>query len=113
MRQESPFSDPGPGVRELLAREFEGPDGSSFMDRLSARLRSLPARDSQWDVLAAWARPSVLIAAMAAGLLLGLTLWQNWRDRTAVVAAPAVSVAMLEEPRPIARSIVYTVMGER
>ncbi len=112
MRQESPFTEPGPEVRDLLVREFEGPDGQSFMNRLTDRLRAFPRRDTEWDVLAAWARPSVLIAAMAAGLLLGLTLWRNWRER-AVAGAPAVSVAMLEEPRSMTGPIVYTVMEER
>jgi hypothetical protein len=112
MKEELPFGGPAPEVSELLRRDFEGPDGPSFIDRLAVVLRALPARDTEWDVLAGWARPGVLVAAVAAGLLLGVTLWQNWYVRSGAVA-PAVSVAMLEEPRPIAQSIVFSVMGER
>jgi len=112
MKEELPFGGPAPEVSELLRRDFEGPDGPSFIDRLTVRLRGLPARDSEWDVLAAWARPGVLAAAVAAGLLLGVTLWQNWRDKAAPTG-PAVSVAMLEESRPITGTLVSTVMGER
>ena len=112
MKEELPFESPSPEVGELLRRDFEGPDGPSFVNRLAVRLRALPARDTEWDVLAAWARPRVLAAALAAGLLLGIAVWQNWREKSSPVA-PAVSVAMLEEPRPITGSLVSTVMGER
>src|SRR5689334_23096866 len=98
MKEELPFGGPAPEVSELLRRDFEGPDGPSFIDRLTGVLRALPARDTEWDVLAGWARPGVLVAAVAAGLLLGVTLWQNWYVKAGAVA-PAVSVAMLEEPR--------------
>ena len=112
MKEDQPFGGPAPEVAELLRHEFEGPDGPSFIDRLRVRLRALPARDTEWDVLAGWARPGVLVAAVAAGLLLGVTLWRNWYVNSGS-APPAVSIAMLEEPRPIARSLVQSVMGER
>jgi hypothetical protein len=65
-------------------------------------------------VLAHWARPGVLTAALAAGLLLGTAVWRSWRERTVPHGAgPAVSVALLEEPRITTSPIVYTVMGER
>jgi hypothetical protein len=112
MMHDSSDFRPDPAVRELLLREFEGPGPELFLDRLRRELALLPDRVDEWDVLAHWARPGVLVAAMAAGMLLGATLWRNWREQTPA-PTPAVSVALLEEPRLTTSPIVYTVMGER
>ena len=114
MTQESSFGDrPDPTIRSLIESEFEGPDPERFLGRLRRELAVLPARDTEWDVLAHWARPGVLAAAMAAGMLLGLTFWKSWRDRPQSSNGPAMSVALLEEPRITSSPIVYTVLGER
>ena len=114
MTHESRFTDrPDPAVRSLLESEFEGPDPERFLGRLRRELVRLPARDTEWDVLAHWARPGVLAAAMAAGMLLGLTFWRSWRHQPSSSGGPAMSVALLEEPRITTSPIVFTVLGER
>ena len=99
---------------DLMAEVFDGPDPSAYLTRLGTTLVGLPSRRSQWDVLAEWARPSVLVAALVAGFVLGLTLWQNWRDRIDPVAATTpVSVAMLDVSRLGETQVIYTVLEER
>ncbi|MBL8986498.1 MAG: hypothetical protein JNJ80_09510 [Gemmatimonadetes bacterium] len=115
MKEPSAF-DAGPD-RELgeLVREYAlGPAAPAFEARLRATLGRLPERTSQWDVLAGWARPGVVAAAAAAGFLLGLTLWQSWRERAAHAGTPAsVSVALLEPTQRAVEPIIYTVLEEQ
>lgn len=98
---------------EALGVHFEGPDPKGFLARLGGVLRGLPQCDSEWDVLATWARPRVLAAAMVAGFLLGMAMWQTWRTRGVAPASP-VSVAMLEAIRPPeVNPVVNVVLEER
>lgn len=100
MKNESPFgSDADPRIGQALKVHFEGPDPGAFRARLRAGLGRLPERDSEWDVLATWARPRVMAAAMAAGFLLGMAMWRTWRGRVEEPVSP-VSVAMFETPLP-------------
>jgi hypothetical protein len=77
----------------------------------------LPARASQWDVLATWARPGVVAVAAAAAFLLGVALWQTWQRqiREPAVAAPSVSVAILDAATspPGETQILYAVLEGR
>ncbi len=116
MKEPSAF-DAGPD-RELgeLVRDYaSGPDGADFNARLRRTLGQLPERASQWDILAGWARPSVVAVAAAAGFLLGLTLWQGWRERMVpgAGAAASVSVALLEPTQRTVEPIIYTVLEEQ
>lgn len=97
---------------ELVAEVLDGPDPSGYLARLGTALSSIPSRRSQWDVLAEWARPSVLVAAMAAGFILGFTLWQHWRERIEPGTVP-VSVAMLDASRLGETQVIYTMLEER
>jgi hypothetical protein len=98
----------------MLKPHFEGPDPGAFLRRLEGRLRALPERDTEWEVLARWARPSVLTAAMAAGFLLGLVWWRGWSRPVTQPAVPAVSVAALEAPRTaVSEPVFYAVLEGR
>ena len=97
---------------ELVAEILDGPDPTGYLTRLGTVLTGLPSRRSSWDVLAEWARPSVLVAAMAAGFVLGLALWQHWRERIEPGTVP-VSVAMLDASRLGETQVIYTMLEER
>lgn len=101
-----------PQMGELMAEVLDGPDPTGYLGRLGAVLAGLPSRRSPWDVLAEWARPSVLVAAMAAGFVLGMALWQHWREQVEPGTTP-VSVAMLDASRLGETQVIYTVLEER
>lgn len=112
MTRHSPFdSRPDPRLVDGLRAHFHGPDSAGMIARLEGALARLPERDTEWDVLAGWARPRVLAAAMAAGFLLGLTLWRQWW-RTDVPPTP-ISVAILEAPRPVeVNPVMHAILEE-
>lgn len=113
MIDRSPFDAERDGeLGELIREALTGPEPELFADRLQAVIRGLPDRGSQWDVLAGWARPGVVMAAAAAGLLLGLALWQGWRQRVGP-AETSVSVALLEPMQRSVEPIIYSVLEER
>jgi len=104
-------SEPDEELGRMLAPHFEGPDSAGYLSRLRQSLEALPERDSEWEVLARWARPGVLAAAMVAGYVLGLAWWREW-SRPA--NPPAVAVAALEAPRSGAgEPIFYAVLEGR
>jgi hypothetical protein len=114
MNDRSPFdSERDRELGSLLREALSGPDPARFSARLSSTLAALPARGSQWDVLAGWARPSVLVAAAAAGFALGLALWQGWRERLTRTPDTSVAVAILEPTRQVFEPIIYTVLEEQ
>jgi len=68
----SPFdSRPDEALGRLLREGFEPPHHGAFVARIGAAVRA-DARETIWDVLAAWARPGM---AAAAGIALALALW--------------------------------------
>lgn len=97
---------------EWISDIFAGPHPQAFTARLEGTLATLPSRRSAWDELAAWAGPKVLVAAAAAGLVLGLSLWNEWRHRVADpgIGAPSMSVALIE---PRSEPILYAILEER
>jgi len=116
MRTQSPFgSGPDEEIGRLLRDELEGPDPSGFLRRLGGRLAVLPERDTQWDVLAHWARPPVLAAAAVVAFLLGASLWQTWQahDRPSPSVA-TVPATMFVPPTAVERTpVLYAVLEER
>jgi hypothetical protein len=70
----SPFDQsPDPELGRLLRDRLTGSSPEAFLRRLRLALAEVQA--DQWDVLAGWARPRVLAAAIAAGFLLWLGAW--------------------------------------
>lgn len=101
MRSNSPFSrGPDDELGRLLGAELAGPDAEAYLGRLRQYLAGLPERDSQWEVLARWARPGVLVAAMAAGFLLGVALLNSWHAhrKSGTLAASGMPAAALMAP---------------
>lgn len=108
---DSPFRPaPDPRLREALTSYFEGPDPAGMLARLEGTLAGLSERESGLDVLARWARPRVLAAAMAAGFLLGIALWRTWW-RQAEPATP-ISVAILEARPAEVNPVMHTVLED-
>lgn len=93
----SPWSSsPDDELSRRLREDFDGPDPAAYLGRLGRYLAGLPERDSEWDVLAHWARPGVVVAAMAASFLLGVALLGSWREHghppEAPVSMPAAAL---------------------
>ena len=109
-------SQPDAELGRLLREHLTGPEPDRFLARMGQVLARLPAaRDSQWEVLARWATPGVLAAALLAGLLLGLELWQGLRTadpaQSELAAVPALP---LQVPQRADGSVVYyTVLEAR
>jgi hypothetical protein len=96
-----------------LRDELDGPDPSAYLGRLREFLLALPERDTEWDVLAHWARPGVVVAAMAASFLLGFALLTGWRDHAgpapetaAGMPAAALIAPTAAEPGPITFAVL-------
>lgn len=116
MRTHSPFDgSPDEELGRLLRDELEGPDPSGFLRRLGQRLAVLPERDTEWDILAHWARPSVLVAAGVAAFLLGATLVRTWRDHDRPSPSVAtVPATMFVPPTEVERNpVMFAVLEER
>lgn len=116
--EQMPFgNEPDRDLGSLIQDTYQGPDSALFLARLQGTLGTLPARASQWDVLATWARPSVVAVVAAAAFLLGVALWQNWQRQAGepAVATPSVSVAILDAATssPGETQILYAVLEGR
>jgi hypothetical protein len=105
-----PDADMGRALREQLT----GPHPDAFLARLRVQLAALiEERENQWEVLAHWARPGVLAAAVAAAFLLGATLWRHWADRERQ-AGTSIPVAAVEAAQPVGQALVWnSVLEER
>lgn len=74
MNDSTPFDHaPDPELGGFLREALTGPAPEAFLRRLRG---AVTERDNQWDVLERWARPRVLAAAVAAGVLLWLGVWR-------------------------------------
>ncbi len=118
MTEEMPFgNEPDRELGSLIREAYADRDPEPFLARMRGSLEGLPPRVSQWDVLAMWARPGVVATAAAAAFLLGVALWQTWREQIATPAlpVPSVSVAMLDATpaRQGSDPILYAVLEGR
>jgi hypothetical protein len=115
MKSIDPFRpSPDEDLGRLLREEMSGPDPDGFLDRLSHHLARLPAQPSQWDVLAHWARPRVMAAAVAAAFLLGVALYTNWAEHdvepTTIAGIPAAAIMA---PMGDVGAITYAILEGR
>lgn len=98
----TPFDNqPDPELGRLLRERLTGPAPEAFLRRL--RWAVAADRADQWDVLAGWARPRVLAAAIAAGFLLWLGAWFADMGRspdpgTTMASLPAQAVVSAQPP---------------
>lgn len=112
MTQIDPFRpSPDEALGRLLSEELAGPDPDGFLARLRLHLAALPSQPSEWDILARWAHPRVVVAAMAAAFLLGVALYTNWRSHgsepSTMAGIPAAAImAPTADPGPITFAIL-------
>jgi hypothetical protein len=99
MMEHTPFDHaPDPELGALLREALTGPEPEAFLHRVRA---AVTTRDDQWDVLERWARPRVLAAAVAAGLVLWLgvrQLAQPELDAGVMVASNRASTVLSSQP---------------
>ncbi len=102
----SPFDhEPDPELGRMLREHLTGREPEAFLARL--RVAIAESRDSEWDVLAGWARPRAMAVAVAAGFLLWLGAWFATGTRpndpgvmvASVASVPWHSVVNQEPPR--------------
>jgi len=83
----------------LLRAELTGSRPDAFLARVRRNVAAAE-RPSEWDVLAGWARPRMMAAAIAAALLLWLGAWFE-AGRTAengLIATLPEQAAVLSQP---------------
>ena len=96
----SPFDNqPDPVLGRMLRDRLTGSAPEAFLRRLRHAIAADKA--SEWDVLAGWARPRVLAAAIAAGFLLWLGAWFG---QTSLHTEAGVSVASTIEAQSVVSS---------
>jgi hypothetical protein len=111
----SPFdTQPDEALGRMLRDELTGPAPEAFLHRL--RLAVAGAEPgSQWDVLAGWARPRVMAAAIAAALLLWFGSWlasgTSLENSVMVASLPAHTV--LSPQAPAVDDIMSAMMERR
>lgn len=93
-------SSPDDALGRRLREDFAGPDQTAYLGRLRRYLLALPERDTEWEVLATWARPGVIAVAVAATILLAVALLGTWRQHRSPLPeqVAAMPVAALMAP---------------
>jgi hypothetical protein len=99
MMEPTPF-DPAPDAElgGLLREALTGPEPEAFLRRMRAAIQG---QDNQWDVLERWARPRLVAAAVAAGLILWLGVRQfaeRQLDTGVMVASNRASTVLSPQP---------------
>jgi hypothetical protein len=111
----SPFDNqPDPELGRLLREQLTGPAPEAFLRRLKGAVAA--ERADQWDVLAGWARPRVLAAAIAAGFLLWLGAWFGDMSRTGdpgVTMASSLPAQAVVSAQPPAVDEIMLALRER
>ena len=82
----------------LLRDALTGPEPEAFLARVK---EAVSERDNQWDVLDRWARPRLVAAAMAAGLLVWLGVQQfvgSEADLGVMTASSRTATVLSAEP---------------
>lgn len=87
----------------MLHEQLTGPAPEAFLRRLRLQIAAAE-RPNQWDVLSDWARPRVMVLALAAALLLWLGAWFEGNRSSAdpglmLTSLPAHSVVNPQPPR--------------
>ena len=101
----SPFDNqPDEALGQVLRDELTGAAPEAFLRRL--RLAVVEAGPgSQWDILAGWARPRVMAAAIAAALLLWLGGWMaagtSALEEDVMVASLPAHTVLSAQPPPV------------
>ncbi len=100
---QSPFDNrPDEELGRILRTELTGPRPEAFLRRLVDAVAGA-GPGSQWDVLAGWARPRVMAAAIAAALLLWFGSWlaTDTGDNGVMVASLPAHTVLSPQPPPV------------
>ncbi|MGQ0702269.1 MAG: hypothetical protein ACT4PM_03955 [Gemmatimonadales bacterium] len=112
----SPFDNqPDEVLGRMLREQLTGPRPEVFLARLRQAVAAA-GPGSQWDVLAAWSRPRVMAAAIAAALLLWLGSWLatgSARQETAELVPSLPAQAVLSAQSPPVDEIMSALMERR
>lgn len=101
----SPFdNEPNEILGRMLREELTGPEPEAFLGRLRTAVADAGA-GTQWDVLAGWARPRVMAAAIAAALLLWFGSWfgagTSAGEAGVMVASLPAHTVLSPQPPPV------------
>lgn len=100
----SPFdNEPNEILGRMLREELTGPEPEAFLGRLRTAVGDAGA-GTQWDVLAGWARPRVMAAAIAAALLLWFGSWfaaPSAGEAGIMVASLPAHTVLSPQPPPV------------
>jgi hypothetical protein len=100
----SPFDNqPDEALGRILRAELTGPAPEAFLRRLRQAIAGAEP-GTQWDVLAGWARPRVMAAAIAAALLLWFGSWLASApsgDAGVMVASLPAHTVLSPQPPPV------------
>lgn len=114
MMQSEFDNQPDQALGRVLRAELTGPEPEAFLRRLrSALIGAGPG--TQWDVLAGWARPRVMAAAIAAALLLWFGGWlaSGPAQDSAVMVASLPAHTVLSPQPPKVDEIMSALMERR
>jgi hypothetical protein len=110
----SPFDNqPDEELGHALRTVLTGPEPEAFLQRLKGSIAGVE-QGSQWDILAAWSRPRVMLAAIAAAFLLWFGSWMaispSPEPGVLVASLPAHTVL---SPQPPPVDEILSAMMER
>ena len=112
----SPFDNqPNEVLGRMLREELTGSEPEAFLHRLRGAVAEA-GTGSQWDVLAGWARPRVMAAAIAAALLLWFGSWfasSTSADEPGVMVASMPAHTVLSPQPPPVDEIMSALMERR
>ena len=112
----SPFDNqPDEVLGRMLREQLTGPRPEVFLARLRQAIAAA-GPGSQWEVLAAWSRPRMMAAAIAAALLLWLGSWlamDSARQRAGQLAASLPAQTVLSSQPPPVDEIMSAMMERR
>jgi len=111
----SPFDNqPDEILGRMLRDELTGPEPEAFLRRLRHALAGA-GPGTQWDILAGWARPRVMAAAIAAALLLWFGGWiaSGPAPESGVMVASLPAHTVLSPQPPKVDEIMSALMERR
>lgn len=111
----SPFDNqPDEELGRVLRTALTGPQPEAFLQRLKVATRGVE-QGSQWDILAAWSRPRVMLAAIAAAFLLWFGSWMATTPdpEAGVMVASLPAHTVLSPQAPPVDEILSALMERR
>lgn len=107
-------NQPDEELGRALRSALTGPEPEAFLQRLKVSIAGVE-QGSQWDILAAWSRPRVMLAAIAAAFLLWFGSWMatSLDQETGVMVASLPAHTVLSPQPPPVDEILSALMERR